>query len=36
MKKHEQDLEELKQKITDLEAKTEKDLWLIDLQNLKI
>jgi DNA topoisomerase-2 len=36
MKKHEQDLVELKQKITDLESKEAKDLWLIDLQNLKI
>jgi hypothetical protein len=36
MKKHEQDLEELKRKIIDLEAKTDKDLWLADLQNLKI
>jgi len=36
MKKHEQDLVELKQKITDLESKEAKDLWLTDLQNLKI
>lgn len=34
MKKHEQDLEELKQKIADLEGKTEKDLWLSDLERL--
>lgn len=34
MKKHEQDLEELKQKIADLEGKTEKDLWLSDLEKL--
>jgi DNA topoisomerase-2 len=36
MKKHEEDLEELKRKIIDLEAKTDRDLWLADLEMLKI
>ena len=32
MKKHENDLEELKQKITELEGKTARQLWLSDLK----
>lgn len=36
MKKHEQDLVELNQKIMDLESKQPKDLWLTDLQKLNI
>ena len=36
MKKHENDLEELKRKIADLEGKTARQLWLHDLDVLKI
>jgi len=35
-KKHEEDLKLLKQKIADLEAKTGHELWLDDLEKLKV
>ena len=34
--KHEDDLETLRRKITDLEAKTARDLWLSDLEKLNV
>ena len=35
-KKHEDDLESLKKKIEELEAKTARDLWLAELNQLKV
>ena len=34
--KHEKDFEDLKQKITEIEKMTPKDMWITELNNLKV